>query len=382
MQSALPSALAVFALGGAFGHDSHADDSILAADRSGRTAQEPSRSGPDDWTGAPAADATRAALDRGLAFLARSQARGENGSFPRDGENEWVPIGSTALGALAFMAAGNSPGRGPYGRETKRAIDFLVERCQLAPNDPEFGYISSAADVRSETHGHGYATLALAQAYGMTPHAERLGRALKAAVQRIEVSQGSDGGWYYSPLVVSDHEGSITICYVQALRAARNAGIQVDAEVIRRAEDYVVSLQKPDGTFRYKRGLEESTVALTAAAVTTLNMAGRYDDSVIRDAVDAILGGLERLRHDTSSADARRENQFPFYRRFYVAQALWQLSEVNLFERWFAEERERLLGSQAEDGSWRDRQFGNCYATAVNCLVLAIPEGVLPIFQR
>lgn len=41
-----------------------------------------------------------------------------------------------------------------------------------------------------------------------------------------------------------------------------------------------------------------------------------------------------------------------------------------------------MLTSQREDGSWHDDRFGDVYATATNCLVLALPEGLLPIFQR
>jgi hypothetical protein len=41
-----------------------------------------------------------------------------------------------------------------------------------------------------------------------------------------------------------------------------------------------------------------------------------------------------------------------------------------------------VLGAQRDDGSWGDARFGDVYATAMNCLVLAVPEGLLPIFQR
>jgi hypothetical protein len=65
-----------------------------------------------------------------------------------------------------------------------------------------------------------------------------------------------------------------------------------------------------------------------------------------------------------------------------LAQALWQLSEQTHFQRWFEDERKRILSEQESAGLWRDDRYGDAYATAVNCLVLALPEGVLPIFQR
>ena len=82
------------------------------------------------------------------------------------------------------------------------------------------------------------------------------------------------------------------------------------------------------------------------------------------------------------TVDPERNVHFPYYRRLYIAQALWQLADTRQFEEWFASELPRMLRAQDEDGSWRDRTYGDCYATAMNCLVLALPEGLLPIFQR
>ena len=319
-------------------------------------------------------DAADRALQAGLAYLARRQAEGVDGSFPSEAY-ENAPVGITALAALAFMAAGNSPGRGPYGKELARAIDYLLSKTDLAPESPTRGYIRAGND-KSRTHGHGFATLVLAEAHGMSPgRSQRVARALEAAVRLIERSQGAEGGWEYEPRAIAAHEGSVTVCLVQALRAARNSGIQVDVGVIRRAEDYVKRLQKDDGTFRYELGSPESTVALTAAAVSTLNMVGRYDGSVVQNAIDAIWSGMD----ESGNAD---EGRFPYYRRLYIAQAFWQLSDTSHFERWFEAEPPRLVRSQEADGSWRERSYGDCYATAINCLVLAIPEGLLPIFQR
>ena len=335
---------------------------------------------PATWTEPPSGQVLRRTLEDGLAYLARRQAESANGSFPLDDVEPRMhaPVGVTALGTLAFMAAGNLPGRGPHGREVQRAIEYLIDHTDLAPESDRYGYISSSGDKLSRTHGHGFATLALAQAYGMSPRSERLERALRAAVGRIEKSQGSEGGWEYSPLPIAAHEGSVTICMVQALRAARNVGIKVDGSVIGRAEDYIVRLQKPDGTFRYTLDDDRSSIALTAAAISTLNATGKYDTGVIKDGVDAIWAGMELA----ADGDRSRKSNFPFYERLYMAQAFWQLSDRTHFERWFTKERERLVHDQKSDGSWRSTQYGSCYATAVNCLVLAVPEGVLPIFQR
>ena len=324
-------------------------------------------------------EATEHAVEAGLHYLAALQARAGDGSFSiTDVDREdYAPLGVSALCTLAFLAAGSAPDRGPHGEVVSRAVEYFLLHTDLDPRSPQRGYISVQGDQASQNHGHGYATLVLAEAYGMSSGSERIRTALMAAVERIEESQGAEGGWFYQPRPTSDHEGSVTICLVQALRAARDAGVQVDSEVIRRAEDYVRRLQQENGLFSYTLGDPTRTsVALTAAGISTLNATGRYDDRVIQDGIDAIWAGLSLRAERGKPAD------FPEYERLYVAQAFWQLSDTSHFTRWFGDERERVLRTQGADGSWKGSRFGSAYMTAVNCLILSLPDAVLPIFQR
>jgi len=72
----------------------------------------------------------------------------------------------------------------------------------------------------------------------------------------------------------------------------------------------------------------------------------------------------------------------PFYERVYLAQAFWQAQDRALFTTWYGRERERVLALQEVDGSWKDERYGKSYATAMNALFLALPEGLLRCFQR
>lgn len=322
-------------------------------------------------------------LERGLAWLASEQARSVDGSFPKGDAREHAPVAITALGALAFMAAGHAPDRGEHGAAVTRAVDYLLSHTDLSQGSATHGFIGSQATSNDdfEMHSHGLATLALAQAYGTSAQEEqrrRIQRALVAAVALIERTQGAEGAWFYHPIKDAAHEGSVTITLVQALRASRNAGLLVDREVVRRAEDYVYRSQREDGNFVYQLGSPEirTTIALTGAAVSTLNAAGRYSGEPLQRATDAIWRGLERRE------DEGEEARFPFYERLYVSQALWHHPDRSHYERWSARELPRLLGSQRTDGSWSARRFGAAYATTVNCLTLALSQELLPIFQR
>jgi hypothetical protein len=347
--------------------------------------QEPDASAPlplgQDASAAVDGEArTRAALARALDWLAAQQSPAEDGAFAAGGGRQNVPVPVAALAALAFMATGSAPDRGPHGRQVGLAVDYLLARADLVPNSPTHGYIASEGDAQSRMHGHAFASIALAQAWSMsarTTRGKRLGEALAAAVELMQRSQGLEGAWMYEPRRTIEHENSVTVVIVQALRAARDAGVSVDADVIAKAVAYIRRCQLEDGSFRYSLGSGETSVALTAAGLTTLNSAGVYEGPEIDRAIEALWRRLG-LREDDPDQPAR----FPFYERFYLAQALWQHSDLRLYERWVALERERVLAAQRPDGSWHDPQFGACYATAMNCLFLAIPDGLLPIFQR
>ncbi len=328
--------------------------------------------------------AVQAAFERGVSWLASRQAQNLDGSMPVATTNNGVrvPIAATALGALALMAAGNEYGRGPYGENVARAVDYLLGHVELDTDAPDHGFIGRrSAPAAVKMHSHGFATLALAQAYSTSPRTavgESLRRSLTAAVRLIERTQGREGAWFYGPERLLQHEGSVTICLVAALRAARDAGIVVDVDVIRRAQEYVKRSQLENGLFAYELGDPEAhtSVALTAAAVSTLYSLGEYASEVVDIGIDAIW--RELALRDSEDKTPR----FPHYERLYLAQAFWQNTDPTHFERWSETEFRNVLADQEPDGRWLDAQYGDGYATAINCLVISMSEGLLPVFQR
>src|SRR5579884_1895762 len=210
----------------------------------------------------------QASVERGLAWLAAHQ--GSDGGFggnPYGGTQKHAGI--TALAGLAFMQAGNLPGRGKYGKEVQRCLDFVLNSCQ------ESGLIASDMS-QGPMYGHGFATLFLGEIYGMTGD-ESVKEKLEKAVRLIEKCQNPEGGWRYQP-VPYDADISVTICQVMALRAARDAGLKVEKDVIDKAIKYVRSCQNDDGGFCYQAAMRGagSGYARTAAGVAALYYAGVF----------------------------------------------------------------------------------------------------------
>lgn len=338
-------------------------------------------------------DPLRLCRERGLNWLAKDVLAG--GRVSLGATEHGAPVGVTALVALAFMAGGSSTNRGPHQAALTQVIDFLLDH-STGDDEDHPGYISARGDEKSRTHGHGLAILALTQAYSLSagsPRGKRMAAAIRRGVKCIEKAQSPRGGWYYTPEPMDLHEGSVTVCLLQALRGARNIGFKVDGAVIERALVYVRSLQDEQGGFMYSHQQPQSSVALTGACLSTLHATGVYEGKEVEEGYLYVWRKLALRERAQEKGGHVEDARFPFYERLYLAQALWQHRDEKVFRTWAEQESRRVLMHQDEDGAWRDERFdaagrdvvgryGKAYATAMNVLYLSVPEGILPFFQR
>ncbi len=304
---------------------------------------------------------TRGAIDRGLSFLADRQ--NADGSMGRSyGQN----VGVCSLAGMAWMASGHMPGRGRYGKAVSQAIAFVLEHAQPS------GFISSQLGAsHGPMYGHGFATLFLAEAYGMSPNRDIRDK-LSSAVKLIVGTQNKEGGWRYHPQR-RDADISVTICQVMALRAARNAGIFVPNETIDRCTDFVKRCQNADGGFMYMLAQPgDSRFPRSAAGVVALYSAGIYEGEEIEK-------GLKYLEQFEATGGTAASGHF-YYGHYYAVQAMWHTGGKQ-FEKWYRAISKYLLARQRDSGAWLD-EIGVEYATAMASIILQMPNNYLPIFQR
>jgi hypothetical protein len=318
---------------------------------------------PNQVRGDEITPAQQAAVERGLAWLAASQ--GKNGAF--GGQGEAGHAGITALAGLAFMQAGNLPGRGKYGENVQRCLDYVLSCCQ------ESGLIASDQS-NGPMYGHGFATLFLAEVYGMTGD-ERVKEKLQKAVRLIQRTQNGEGGWRYQPAPY-DADISVTICQVMALRAARDAGIKVEKETIDNSIKYVRNCQNPDGGFSYMArigGGGGSGFARSAAGVAALYYAGVFEG-------DELTRGLRYIARFTPGRNsaAQVEGHF-YYGNYYAVQAMF-LAGGDWWAKWYPSVREQLVALQDKrTGAWRG-DYSEDYATAMALIILQMPNRYLPVY--
>jgi hypothetical protein len=301
-------------------------------------------------------------IKKGLAWLGRSQ--NPDGSYGAGTYRGNIAV--TSLAALAFMASGSSPGRGPYGPQIDKALVYVMD------NTSQSGFIAvSASSTHGPMYSHGFGTLFLAEAYGMT-HRPEIREKLQKAVRLIIDSQNLEGGWRYQP-VRHDADLSVTICQINALRAARNAGLFVPKETVGACILYVKRSQNHDGGFKYMLQGGASAFPRSAAGVVALQSAGEYDSKEVRD-------GLGYLRQYIREIKLGNRYSHYYYGHYYAAQAMW-LRGGSEWAEWYPAIRDELIKRQMPSGYWADT-ICNEYGTAMALIILQIPNNYLPIFQR
>ncbi len=150
---------------------------------------------------------TDQAIAAGLAWLATQQ--NDDGSYGTGAYRGNIAV--TSLAGLAFMASGSTPGRGPYGANIDKALQYVMDN-----TSPSSGFISvPQAATHGPMYSHGFGALFLAEAYGMTRRPE-IREKLEKSVRLIIDTQNGEGGWRYQP-VRHDADLSVTICQINAL---------------------------------------------------------------------------------------------------------------------------------------------------------------------
>ncbi|KAF0245977.1 MAG: hypothetical protein FD180_1120 [Planctomycetota bacterium] len=323
---------------------------------------------------APAEDPAAKPIAKGLEALGKLQAA--------DGHwGDKFHVAVTSISALAILAAEDKP----FDNERLwKAYDWLLTQ----QKDGEF-----KAEGHTWLHSQGFATLFFAEVYGKClfekeppkkVDMEKLKTMVTQAAELIARAQSGEGGWFYHKDSGGQHEGSTTVCAVQALRAAKDFGIKVPKQVLDKGFAYLKETQVKDGGFEYQKGTGTSMVAGTSGALATLVLMQRLDEKVMIDA----MGFLAKQKVEGLAKD-----RFPDYALFYAMMAMQVIDEEYGTHKpeakaWIPEIRDFVVKSQGEDGVWKNigwmgsEESSAAYATGYYVLTLSVPKGRLSIFHR
>src|SRR5262249_23077126 len=324
--------------------------------------------------------ALSAARAKDLEWLTKNQSK--DGSWGKT-----YTIAVTAFACLSYLSASDEPFDGEQGKALLKGINFLLAN----QKDGDF-----AAQGHSWIHGQGFGTLALSEAYGrslfckMKPDIDMkvVRDAVTKAVDVIGKNQSDSGGWWYVQGAKGQHEGSTTVCAVQAMVSASNFGIKIDEKVMDKGFGYLKKCQTDAGGFNYQLGDNSNMKEGTAAGVATLGLMKQFDTTVMVNGYKFLL----KLTPATISAE-----RFPYYGHFYGCMGMQLLGEEFKDDKDFRDKTKGYINAAQKDvAGWqqRDGSFplkghmrevkseNDGYSTAFGTLVLGVPEARLSIYNR
>jgi hypothetical protein len=328
-------------------------------------------------------------VKRGLTWLVKQQKR--DGHWEAEGQG--YPITMTALGGMALLCEGSTVSQGKYSKNIKMARDFLTTRCQA---NGMIGNPQIPGEAGRYMYGHGFGLLFLSSVYGEEKDLEerrKLEEILTRAAKFSFEAQTNRGGWGYVSAKDGGgfDEGSVTITQVQALRAARNVGIKVPPEAIKKSQEYLKDSTQSDGGVCYSLahgGGGGGRPALTAAAISCGFAAGEYNSELVKKWFKFCERTVPFLRGARFGHDE--------YTHYYYAQALYILGDdgyAKLFPG--SKEADRLSWkkyrestfdflkqTQSGEGYWTGSHVGPLFATACYLTILQLDNAALPIYQR
>lgn len=208
---------------------------------------------------------------------------------------------------------------------------------------------------------------------GQKEKGKSIGEALELAVRLAVSSQKKNPtkGWRYSPNDGSA-DTSVVGAVLMGLLAARNAGIDVPDQSIDDALKYMKSMTSAEsGDVGYSGlgGLGESG-ARTSIACLVFSIGKRKS-----------WGELEGTRKYLADHLESSNQNWPYYERYYKAQALFQ-ADYESWQKWNRNTVQELRMMQNDDGQIGKSGHGPAYSTSMSLLALALNYRFLPIYER
>lgn len=371
--------------------------------------------------------AVESAVERGLEALKKLQ--GQDGHWESPGG--YYPTSVTAIAGMAMLMEGSNLREGKYSDQLQKAVNWFLSPVRTRANGL-LGNVDSPSESQRYMYGHGFGTMFLASVYGEEEDRDqrkKLETILTKAVDFTAKSQTSKkhrlaegktldiGGWGYTSAADTGgggfDEGSCTVPQIQALRAARNAGIKVPKETIDKADAYLDACTTPDGGIVYNytgnnaRG--GGRPALTAAALACGLGTGKFTEAI------RIMSGKNPPKGEERPSIVRWfefcKKNIPIggkggrigheeYMMYYYSQAMYALGDDRYAQLFPGEPKETHLtwtkfkdslfpviletqdkssGGWTGAGSW---SMGSTFVTAINVCILQLEKGILPIYQR
>lgn len=328
-------------------------------------------------------------------YLAKNQH--DDGHW--EGDDGQHPVAMTGLVGLALLMERESPGtryrltqpgkvESPpattHAASVRKAADWLMK--QSAAQRDGLIFSGHASETTRYMEGHGLATIFLAGVLADElddDRATKLRQVLTGAVKCIVKARSSRGGWHHTSKVEGHDFDAIapTVIQVQALQAAKYAGIAVPEEVLTDAQAYLVVVLEKE----LKTGARRTTEIAGGLACRYCSQ----DRGIDRECNDWIRHCQVAIATGIATKFGRDELTHYYYSQAVISGAGESTMNGPVFagECWKAYREamfDQLQKTQQKDGSWpagNGLSSGPLYTTAVWCTVLQLDHRSHPAMR-
>lgn len=334
---------------------------------------------------------SEAAVGLALKWLANHQLADGSWSFdhtraPKCGKQCRNPgalgdarIAATAMGLLPFLGQGHTQKSGDYKRTVDRGLYFLTRAMRTT------GGNGSLNERGGQMYGHGLASIALCEAYGLT-HDQSLKAPAQACLNYIVMAQDPvGGGWRYSPRQPGDT--SVVGWQLMALKSGHMAYLKVPPQTVAGASQFLDEVQDEYGA-RYGYTGPGGGAATSAIGLLCRLYLGWKPT---HNAMQRGAGYLEKMGPSINDANhpAGKNN---FYYNYYATQVMHHLGGYP-WQQWNAVMRDYLIKTQAqkghETGSWYfdggdhgQSGGGRLYFTSLSAMILEVYYRHMPLYRK
>jgi hypothetical protein len=291
------------------------------------------------------------------------------------------PVGLTGLALLCFLGSGEIAKDSSYGKALEKGLSYL-----LANQKWEY-YGKSHYPMNYE---QGIACLAMVEAYALFQE-ERFKVSAQRAILYLEACQQKQGGWDYYDTPTDRNDLSITGWVVMALKAAQEAGLEVQALTHTKIKIFLQNMYHPQGYF-YAKGPHFQPEEQTGIGMTAVGLLCQiYQGISLKDTrLQVSHAHLKHCLPRWRILDGTSTQDYTVYALYYGTLALFHWGGKS-WQEWNKALKEALLPSQEKGfcnrGSWvlpkeRYRFYeGRLYTTLLHLLSLEVYYRYLPLYR-
>jgi len=363
-------------------------------------------------------------IRNGLQWITKAQLPGggwgagfHNRQDVRDPHAVTADPATTSLVLLSLLRTGNTLNAGTYKKEVVRGTEFLLDAVeQWTPNQPRLTTLMGTQPQQKLGQNidailtSQYLTTLL-KYHDSHPLKKRIRTALQKCVQRIEDEQDHDGNWKgggWAPVLQSALAD-------QALESAKDAGINVDNEVLKRSKEYQKSnfdietksalTGKAAGVMLYSLSSTTRSSAKEAKKAKTLMEKAKREGKL--EAEDEIseenlqragaspaeakeLAAAHMINESTTVQSTREDVMSGFGSNggeelisYLLTGESIMLQGGNGWKKWYEAMSRRIIDIQKNDGSWEGHHCitSPVFCTAAAVLILSITNDMDVSFQ-